>query len=118
MRCNMNSIWPEKPSLKHIKSGASGTLENSQKSLSSLTYVKKKDKKIRRDGEYFLKYKGGEETGKWIILFASEVMVKGVIEDRRDKFRDIEYSSRNRKKEGVSSKSISSNSEKVSFNEI
>lgn len=65
----MNSIWPEKPSLKHIKSGASGTLENSQKSLSSLTYVKKKDKKIRRDGEYFLKYKGGEETGKWIILF-------------------------------------------------
>ena len=33
---------------------------------------------------------GRKETGKWIILFASEALVKGVIKNRRDKFREIE----------------------------
>ena len=33
---------------------------------------------------------GGKEGGKGIIPFATKMLVKSVIKDRRDKFREIE----------------------------
>ena len=55
-----------------------------------LTDVEQKNKKgVRRDGENLLKYESGKEAGKRIIPFAAEALIKGVMEGRRDKIRDI-----------------------------
>lgn len=40
---------------------------------------------IRRDGEDFLEDESGKETGKGIIPFAAETLVKGVVKGGRDK---------------------------------
>lgn len=77
--------------------------------------MEKKDKKrIRRDRKDFLEYERRKEACKGINSFATEMLIKGVIKDRRDTFRDIEMF----KREGISSSNISLQSEKVSFKEI
>lgn len=77
---NMRAMWSAKPSLK---CRASGTFEKPQKFLNSLQMWRRR---IRRDGEDFLKDEGGKETGKRIIPFASEALVKGrgIIEEYPD----------------------------------
>lgn len=53
--------------------------------------MEQKDKKgVRRDGENLLEDEGGKEAGKGVIPFAPKMLVKSVIKDRRDKFREIE----------------------------
>lgn len=53
--------------------------------------MKQEDKKgIRGNREDLLEDEGGKESGKGIIPFAPKMLVKSVIKDRRDKFRDIE----------------------------
>ncbi len=55
--------------------------------------MEQKDKKrVRRDWENLLEDEGGKEVGKGMIPFASKMLVKSVIKDRRDKFRNIEMS--------------------------
>ena len=51
---------------------------------------KKNEQGIRRDGEDFLQDEGGKEAGKRVIPFPAKTLVKGVIENRRDKLRDVE----------------------------
>lgn len=87
IRWNMSSMWSAKPSLKRVKRGASGTFEKPQKSWSSLQRLKRR---MSRDGEELLEDKGGKEVGKGVIPFPAKALVKDVIEDRRDKLRDIE----------------------------
>ena len=53
--------------------------------------MEQKNKKgICRDREDLLEDEGGKEGGKGIIPFATKMLVKSVIKDRRDKFREIE----------------------------
>lgn len=81
--------------------------------------MEQKNKKgICRDREDLLEDEGGKEGGKGIIPFATKMLVKSVIKDRRDKSERSKCSSRSWKKEGVSSMNISLQSEKISFKEI
>ncbi len=41
------------------------------------------------DGKSLLKYESRKETGKRIIPFAAEALIKGITESRRNKIRDI-----------------------------
>ena len=53
--------------------------------------MEQKNKKgICRDREDLLEDEGGEEGGKGIIPFATKMLVKSIIKDRRDEFREIE----------------------------
>lgn len=59
----------------------------------------------------------GKETGKGIIPFATEVLIKGVIKGLRNKKRYIKMLLQKLKKEGTSSRNKSLQSEKVSLSE-
>ena len=52
--------------------------------------MQQKDKQgIRRDGTDFLEDEGGKESGKRIVPFAAEMLVKGVVKSGRDKQGNI-----------------------------